>query len=136
MREEPLILQHFDHADKSRGVQEENPLNHHFLATFFLQPFKWIQPCKIRSLKNVSCCSLVSAKKKDACSPFTFSGNISMQCIPGGHYLALKPQHTSVQRINETPELRDGANAKWYLSSTAFFWQGFSLYLTSFWNCG
>lgn len=23
-----------------------------------------------------------------------------MQCIPGGHYLALKPQHTSVQRID------------------------------------
>lgn len=77
-------------------------------------------------------------KKKDACSPFSFtsSDNVSMQCVPGGHYLALKPQHTSLQRINEMPELRDGAIAKWCLSSMAFFfWLGFSLDLASFWNC-
>lgn len=47
-----------------------------------------------------------------------------MQRVPGGHYLALKPQHTSVQRINKTPELRDRAIAKWYLSSKDFFFFG------------
>lgn len=69
--------------------------------------------------------------KKNACSPFSFtsSGNVSMKRIPGGHYLALKPKHTSAQRISETPELRDGPIAKWYLSTMAFFffWLGFSI---------
>lgn len=136
MRAEPLFLQHFDHADKSRGVQEENPLSHHLLATFFFcSHLNRSSHGKSDHWRMSRAAVWFLQKKKDTCSPFTFSGNISMQCIPGGHYLALKPQHTSVQRINQTPELRDGANAKWYLSSMAFFWQSFSLYITSFWKC-
>lgn len=80
-RAEPLFLQHFDSAMLIKAKKHKKKT--HKAITYqvpFIPAFKWIQPCKVRPLKNFWCCSQVSAKKKMLVLPLVLPPQITFQC--------------------------------------------------------